>query len=80
MFLGICGNWGGNDTRIRLYVEENICVATFDRQDWIAKSNRFPINMFVGEGTDVWVQVLRASTNLNLTITVRDIKLGRRGG
>lgn len=78
MMFGVCGNWGGSDTRIRLFIDD-VCICTLRKDDWERESNRFPIALALGEGADVHIAV-RQAVDPDLTISLRDIRLGRRGG
>lgn len=82
--LGVAGNWGGAATKLTLFVSnriggEQIAMCAVNKEEWLEASNKMPLGVILGEGVIVSIS-LRNAVNPNLTVSFREVRLGRRGG
>lgn len=82
--LGVAGDWGGPNTRLVLWIEDCarekwVRMAEISEVEWKAATNKLPIPVIIGEGTNVRIG-LEGSFNPDLTVCFREVRRGRRGG
>lgn len=80
----VAGDWGGPHAVLSLLLHDaaknkDVTIVELTEEEWALATSKMPIACVIGEGSHIKVK-LSGSVDPDLTVALREVRKGRRGG